>query len=579
VSTACRVPKAAEKTKGQPCTPGSYPGDCASHLCDPVTKTCLQTCQPGLLDCRIGTEVCNTFPLPVTGAQGPAMACTKPDPACTKGSDCTNSTVCSAKVDQQNVTFTCSRINNTQTKKVGDACNANIKFPGECQTHLCHPVLKVCVNTCTQDSDCTDASRPKCGKILLSGGQLANACIPSQSPCDYDGTCPASEPICALEIVNNALVKRCSTGGPGTKKTGESCDPSKKIPGDCANRFCEEGTLKCVATCNEDAHCPQGLKCISTPVEGNRSAKACIRPAGSTCEYERDCSKPTICQAVRETTGIVGKCLTPLGLDNGLKCTPKELSSGNYGFVTGCKSQICHPDSKRCTTICRTNADCPVGHCETMMLEGFPTKVCNAACEISSDCHTGEICGPVAVPGNNIERLCRTPDAQLKPLGAACDPSKILYAECQSGFCSPVTSKCTTFCKQDTDCGTGEICDTSFVRVTAGATVTVQACVPSTGGCTHNSQCFNDYYCAPGNRNGSAILLCLKRSQSALATGGACNPAAPYPQDCVSRLCDPQSKQCTEPCRSDADCTQTPRTKCGTISILGASFPACTAKP
>ncbi|TNE50404.1 MAG: hypothetical protein EP343_08035 [Deltaproteobacteria bacterium] len=550
---------------GGTCNPNDgFPGKCASHMCDAVTKKCLQACAPGLNDCGTG-EVCDSFSI----LGGTINACIPPPQSCTKGSDCSSGTVCAVSVSQGSVAYSCLRPPSTRTKKVGDACNPNAAFPGECQTSLCHPELRVCVNTCQQDSDCTDTTRPLCGKMAISGGLLARACVSKNVACDQDANCPSSEPVCGVELSNNTLSTKCSRGSTfGSKKIGDTCDPSQTISkSECLNRFCEAGRSVCTAVCQNNDQCPTGLVCAQTRVEGNRTILGCVPAAGSTCTKLQACAVPNVCRVIRETSGVVAKCQTVGGKGVELTC------SGSSNITTECSSGICHPTNDRCTSVCQQDDDCLLGKCKAITLEGFQVKVCDSSCAKDSDCPTGQICG-LSGPGNKLVLSCIKPDSQKAAAGATCDPTKRINGnDCQSSFCSMSNSKCTTSCTQNSDCGSGQICTTGAVRLPNGTLVNLKGCFPTSGSCLLQNQCATGTLCQLEAQSSSVGTICKAADSNRLPEGNTCSSTT-LPGDCQTGLCDPQSKQCTGFCTKDSDCNGT-RSKCGSITANSASFKAC----
>lgn len=557
----CKAPKTNEKDNGQSCDPAKFPPECKSHLCDSVTRKCIATCGLGLGDCKIGSEVCGSFP--VLGKN--VDACLPPPQSCQKLADCVKGTVCAAVISAGKATALCLRESAAQTKKVGDTCNPNLVYPGECQTRLCHPDLKVCVSPCQQDSDCPSA-RPRCGKITLSGGVVASACVPSNAPCQHDGDCPASEPICSLGLKSGVLEKTCSAGGPGAATIGASCDPDKSIPGDCINRFCEIGTQTCVKACEVDAHCPQGLVCLETLIEGGRRTKGCVRAIGSTCTDRLDCARPSYCAAEQDTNGVVGRCRIRAGVDFGTTCKPSVRPQGGYNLVGNCRSNICHPSTSSCSALCQNTADCTVGNCKPIQLVGFNTNVCDVSCKKTADCPTGQLCGAYIEPLGGYYPSCVATDTKLKKLGDSCDPDKGQFSECQTGVCSPTTRKCTQVCEQDSNCGTGEICAKSSVLSNNNLRVFADLCVPDTGGCKRDPECYNGFRCRALDRNGKLITQCQARGVGESIEGAACSPTGT--NLCWSQICEPKSNQCTIPCDTNADCAQQGvRNTCKAITV------------
>ncbi len=562
----CIVKRLQDLASGKACDPlDGFPGKCASHLCDPVTKKCLSVCAPGLSDCS-STEVCDNFNI----LNKPINACIPPPSVCTKSKDCTAGTVCGATLIQTSVRYSCLRTVIGRPKKVGEACLPSAPFPGNCQTSLCHPGLQICVNTCKTDKDCTDSKRPLCGKIPLPNGILARACVPKGNSCNRDAECPATEPVCGLELSNNKLSRKCSRGSTfGSKKIGESCNPQLSISkSECSNRFCEIGREVCTAVCTDNSHCPTGTVCGQTLVDGIRKLRGCIPPVGSRCKRAKACALPSVCRAQLETSSVIAKCRVASGSARGAVCTP----TGKISLE--CQSGVCHPDSKRCAFVCEKDADCVLGRCKEITLEGFKVKACNVACQKDSECPTGQLCGSVIV-GQKRVTTCIKPDIKKKAIGATCDPLKqLVNSDCQTSFCGPVNSKCTSVCALDSDCPSGQICATTFVRLNLNNRTPARACVPAAGSCLSPDHCNQQQICQLETRSGKVNTNCKAPDLKRKAAGNACTSTG-LPGDCRTGLCDPKSKECTTTCTKDSQCTKGPRTKCATITVGGASVAAC----
>lgn len=361
VFTSCQ--KSTASKAGASCDPTKFPGTCASQLCDTVTRKCLNVCQPGIGGCKAG-EICEEVAL----AKKLVYACVPELKRCSSQTDCDAGYVCGLEIKNKIVDYKCLRPLPT-SKKVGDTCNNN----ESCASKLCHPTLKKCVATCLKDSHCSTNDR--CGKIP-SGDTLARACIPKNSLCVQSNICPVSEPVCALDLdLKGNIVRKCASGGPGTKKIGETCDPSKAFPGECKNRFCDPGVRRCTNTCVRDDDCPKGLSCIEATIQtfaGDKKILGCLPPAGTACVRKTDCIAAHVCRVTRTAVAIAQTCEQPSGKKEGDTCDPTK------GYPGECGTRVCHPTDKRCTTVCTVDSDCANGFkCKSISYTGFKINVCS----------------------------------------------------------------------------------------------------------------------------------------------------------------------------------------------------------
>ena len=535
-------------------------GQCQTSMCNFITNKCTQTCTSGLGDCPSG-EVCTE--LTISGSK--VFACAPPPQVCKKTADCTyKTTICTVRESGKQIDYLCLPPD-SNAKKAGSVCALN----ADCQSGLCHPSLKVCVDTCEKDADCTSSPRTLCGSVELSGGSLARACVSSGVECTHDAVCPSAEPVCALDFdLQGTIIKKCIKRPSGKKKIGDACTDTK-IPGDCENRFCEAGTQACVATCGKDADCPKGLVCGSTFIEGNKAVRGCVPDVGASCQKKTDCAAPNVCRGARTAQGIVYTCQAGSGAATGSTCDSKQSI-----FNSTCTTKMCHPDNDRCVETCNVDADCGVGKCRTVTVEGFQTKLCDAACESSKDCPSGQVCTYLTA-AMGYQKQCRVPDATDKKVGATCTITQAFPNDCQTRVCGLGSGKCEEPCKVDADCASGFVCAPSFMAVGAGH-VTVMACVPDTGSCSKADDCKNGYVCRAEKRNAKLGTFCAMPGGSDVAVGGTCNASASFPNTCATRLCDGSSLECTVPCTVSGDClAQGTRASCGSLTVDGKTIKAC----
>ncbi len=557
----CETPLPNKKKVGESCDPNKgYPGDCESQLCDDVTKKCLKICHPLLGDCPSG-QACSLFSV----GNSRVYACVVPPKACKKQSDCLPGTTCRVDIVGKRLEYLCLRTPKN-AKDVGQSCFNN----SECKTGICHPQLNVCLPTCSANIDCHNKKYPLCGKVELGSGLLARACLPNHAACTHDAVCPASQPVCSLDFDQQGnIIRKCVERVNSKKKIGETCADST-IPGDCQNHFCEAGRARCTATCTKDAHCPKGLVCGETFVEGNKKIKGCIPPVGTACRRKIDCAAPTVCRASRTSQGIVTTCQVGQGVHEGENCDPSKSI-----FQSDCATRLCDPKHKVCVETCKTDADCLHGFCKSVTIDHNTTKVCQISCTKEQDCPKTQHCALI-VAANTLKTFCSQPLKGNKKVGDTCDTTKNWPGECETGICSQGAATCSQLCSSDADCPKGMMCSTTYARLSASF-ARLKGCVPLSGGCFSPDGCPDYQYLCRVEKYGTKLVTnCVPYSVSGRDEGNPCDPNKGFPGDCKSRLCDPKSKECTVPCKTDKDCVgHNTRLKCRVLKVQSLSISAC----
>lgn len=578
VITTCRKPVKEDKESiGTTCTPGDFPGVCASHVCDPVVKKCLEICQPGI-PCQTSGYECQPYPF----LQGTLSICYPKPKSCQKPADCAAGTTCSAvPVEGGKAVVTCLRDRAAQPKQVGDACDPKKRDAGECSTGLCLPSAigagdGICTATCEQDSDCSGTpNTPVCGKVSLRNGALVSACIKKNAPCSSDAMCPSSEPFCTFGLSEGKPVIRCEKAGSRTKKVGEACNSSLGVGNACQNRLCVRGLNVCAAYCQDDAECGKDQQCRQIYVGEYTKIRACVPSTETICQHAKACIYPEACKADIDTTSgtdrIIGKCRG--GFGGGFEAFCSTSAPGQPS--NDCKTAICNEEVRACTELCRTDADCPLGRCRERTFRGYKIKACDIGCLVAKDCGPNQRCSAVYFQ-NRLSFRCREEDKTKKALGESCDPSKVLDEQCASGFCGYYTRTCTAPCKADSDCGSNQACANTFVRVTLGRLEPSKGCVPKTGSCENNGDCANNVRCYLRTQGSNVLKDCAPSLPGLKNDGEACDPAKSVPGDCQSGACEPVAKMCTRICKEDADCNGfNTLIKCKAISFGGVSHRVC----
>ncbi|MEM1008296.1 MAG: hypothetical protein AAGJ35_04770, partial [Myxococcota bacterium] len=180
VVSQCVKPTPNSKKTGDSCDPSRFDAECASNLCGFASKICLKSCLKN--DNCDSKQVCEQAFIQIRANQFISVqACLPNTGTCTTPNDCKNNTICGVS-ESKNPLYACFSPDQ-QALPTGGTCDPKKAFPGDCQSRLCDPESKTCTTPCTQDSDCTDQVRTRCGNLDVKGTPF-KACIqpPSQNP-------------------------------------------------------------------------------------------------------------------------------------------------------------------------------------------------------------------------------------------------------------------------------------------------------------------------------------------------------------------------------------------------------------
>lgn len=385
----------------------------------------------------------------------------------------------------------------------------------------------------------------------------------------------------------------CTAATTGEKRGLGACCVAA---GDCAGGVCWNGF--CTKTCATPADCgpavapsplPAGttLTCATNQLgdpfsyclPGSLSPCAtgtAVCPVGEACALSLN---PTaVPPANASSTAYAGACMTTLIASHyppvGTTCEPEDgpyacENEGGY-LGSGCFAH-------RCTRACGTDADCPVAtFCSPAPFsptEGGVTpflshtgvglcvgRLCGqvhgqaglATGQVTQQgadaaCPSGEICAPtmaVGATGDTAYLSCIPPRAGALAYGMPCSADPAAKLRCaDDSLCvsrAGAAAFCSTLCRSDADCATGNVCMDDFVTTALpnGSVARLAMCTPlaSVTGtvCLGEKDCGATQACLPAS--GRTTLLTCQPAVGPKAVGDACATAAECRSgECVDR--------------------------------------------
>jgi|GEM_PF-1122362 len=356
---------------------------------------------------------------------------------------------------------------------------------------------------CTGFADGPNGSDFKCASYSPPGSGAAIAyCTPGTgfAPCASSDDCPSGE-MCALTFIGGTYNERCIsafTGGawgdgvPGGQTCNES-DPTEPLA------FCEQGGVcfgyGCASFCDPGT----GAGCDTTEWEPgtgcNTAAGTCLGSPSIPCSVDSDCSWlecSLVDQPIFSNGSYTGDFCFPKGCDtdadcgNGLYCR-----FGYSGDVDGSGLPVwdnyCLPEFEGGVGLgaeCDMDPDdsIPGDTCasEDMCIGGY----CSAICTGDQDCGTDQFCHLLEF---TIEDLSTPGGQQGLPLDVC-----LTYPGSK------------TSCLSNSECPSGERCETYLYRNPSGVTVgdgpifVDGLCVTATGAGATGANCFSGSDCAGG---------------------------------------------------------------------------------
>ena len=406
-------------------------------------------------------------------------------------------------------------------------------------------------------------------------------------------TCDPATNRCALTCTTNALCApgyQCVAGSCGTKANGQPC-PMGAVQ--CTSGFCADGVCCDVACSVPCESCNQtGSLGLCSYIPAGQSDPACNASDATTCGYTGQCDGLGSCTLYPEDSpcgssscsGTVEN--TPPTCDGQGNCRDSQL--------VDCSPFLC--TNGTCTQICKTDADCDVGHqCVLQTVNGVTTGTCGqggpgypctdaAQCQ-SSQCVDGVCCesacaGPcrscslASSPGqcSNVATGAPDPRNTCKDLGAAscstngvCDGNGACQAYPVGTVCAPQTCVAGLHTPASTCNASGQCvpppsipcnpyvcngatcygsCTTSNIQCASGNVCTGASCglKPNGANCGAGTECQSGF-CAQGVCCNSACTApCMACNLS--ATNGICTAVADNAPDPQGKCVATQSNTC-----------------------------------
>jgi hypothetical protein len=226
--------------------------------------------------------------------------------------------------------------------------------------HIAAGGLKCDGLLCPDNFHCASDLRcyPGDGGPDVPGKPACNSPTPDAATCSRPLDGSPCNPACAFGCscgwcaVNNGAVT-CLTENPGTKKSGDVCDPSNSA--DCSpGLYClaECGTAHCHKYCdpsNGNADCSSGSTCSRTAISGSYQF--------SVCDFPK-----TACDPVRGSGCPSGYACYPFDKTVVCDCAGIMASGGTCGLLRDCAPGYTCVNANSvstCQKTCALSSDCP----------------------------------------------------------------------------------------------------------------------------------------------------------------------------------------------------------------------------
>ena len=359
---------------------------------------------------------------------------------------------------------------------------------------------EIAIGSAVPDFECVQSAEPCPGNEVCDPS--SHQCV---APCWMTGclgglTCDPDQNIC---LASDAATNTEASTRDGTLRDSDASDgtPDEAAPpvdGETAEVApAETGACRGLACpCSGDASCDSGICADSLTVSAGLYAAAGRNFCTQPCCTSADCGSGTVCFATTSDSTGGSYCVAPGWVQ---RSTSLGTAQGGARCTAGsdCRSGLCAASA--CADVCCSTDDA----------------------DEPNQCAAGTLCRFADFPGatpfdTGTVALCGKvesgPNAQN---GAACTQD----SDCQSNRCDGASDGiCRNACRNTADCG-GQGVSCTYVPATAGTGI-VAACFPGGGHSIEGNVCAAD-------------------------------------TDCESQFCDPISRQCTDVCFADSDCTTT----------------------
>ena len=529
VGGACR-----QATLGDACANAGDPfcarGGLHCGIVDSTREICTRACTSSADCSAVSNAECTTV-------NGEAL-CVPPDPTtvrksdCGGDSDCKSGQICQFFADNDaNPTGLVTQCSDLKRGTVAAFATCTQAMQ-QCDRDFCESGF--CPATCVNDSYCRsgfictplqivvradDPSTPANEQIVSVLG-LCTKQPGSLAPCDRESAtnCPNGESCGFVEHIDGTLDARCETlpaqsGANGGITAGDVCSPltdaNSTTPATRAPVSASDGQGGSVVAVRVCATALQ--EGVDACFAQSPSAAYCVAP----CRSDNDCPTTRASDNAAITMACVYKPFEPLclatefnqrGKIDGSPCAASDNDSADSQCASlFCNGGSCAPRNAAGTACTRQD------QCESLICLN---STCQQLCRADSECTSGHICSgtPFLIDVNN------TPQNST-------DDRFDLPTICQLAV-SPRAP-----CQGDSDCATGDVCQTLF------------------------------------NRDGSLGAACVPRSPSGLGLGMPCTAQA----SCSSGLCLGASgvSKCSAACGDDSDCTSGMR--CEPATLFGTA--------
>jgi hypothetical protein len=432
---------------------------------------------------------------------------------------------------------------NGQTCGCAADCQSGFCVDGVCCNSACAEVCKTCIapnapGTC---SFVAVGSLPR----VASDCPMADAVT-----CGLDGTCNGAG-ACRNHVAGT--VCRAGTCDGAAVGGGNVCDGAGRCKAGpetlCAPFDCDPGTNACFVTCQADADCADGVKCVAGSCGPKRG--------GAVCTKNQDCASGFCSDGVCCNVACNGACVSCDLLGREGTCWPVDRGvadphgSCKDGGVPSCGQ----------TGACDGLGGCSLYAAETICT---PPSCAGArintagTCDGKGACHAPSVlnCSPYTCSNGACSTSCVT-DGDCQPGHA-----------CVAGSCGPksIGQSCTA----STDCASGFCVDGVCCDGACGGTC-VSCALPSAMG-----------HCSPVPAGAAdPRVMCADKGATACSTNGLCDGVGGCQSykagtECAPERCDANVYTAASTCNGTGQCVAPPSLACAPFSCNGTRcFTSC----